>query len=391
VSALYNEIEPYPAQWIRNLAAAGHIAPGVVDERSIKDLTPEDITTPQAHFFAGIGVWSAALRAAGYPDDFPVWTGSCPCQPFSSAGRGAGFDDARHLWPDWFRLISKRRPSCVVGEQVASPDGLAWLDAVQADLEGAGYAFAAFDLCAAGVGAPHIRQRLYFAAIAQDGLAHHHHHQQRLGRVTESWPCPEFAPGRDVDGRGVDGGLADDDGSQLDGRQRLTSTAPRGRISGPSDSGSTRGLGHADIHGAGRDTRASAGAEGGARLRAVGDEPRASGATGRLGFAGFAGLEGHARDENASAQPGRLGAQSPRPAPAPGPTNGHWADVDWLPCRDGKWRPIEPGAFPLAHGATQRVGRLKAYGNAIVAPLAQAFLEALKPSVAHLFPGALHD
>ena len=120
----------------------------------------------QAHFFAGIGVWSAAARAAGWPDAAELWSGSCPCQPFSSAGKKKGVTDARHLWPEWFRLIRECRPPVIVGEQVASPDGLAWLDIVFADLEKAGYTCRAFDLCAAGVGAPHIRQRLYFVAVA---------------------------------------------------------------------------------------------------------------------------------------------------------------------------------------------------------------------------------
>ena len=50
-----------------------------------------------------------ALRLAGWPDDRPVWTGSCPCQPFSAAGEGKAADDERHLWPDWFPLIAERR------------------------------------------------------------------------------------------------------------------------------------------------------------------------------------------------------------------------------------------------------------------------------------------
>ncbi|MEQ2025371.1 DNA cytosine methyltransferase [Xenorhabdus szentirmaii] len=163
MTAYYNEIDPYAAQWLRNLITAGHIAPGDVDERSIEDVRPDELRGyRQCHFFAGIGVWSYALRCAGWPDDKPVWTGSCPCQPFSSAGKGAGFTDERHLWPAFFHLIEQCRPGVVFGEQVASKDGLHWLDLVQTDLEGTGYTSAAVDLCAAGVGAPHIRQRLYW-------------------------------------------------------------------------------------------------------------------------------------------------------------------------------------------------------------------------------------
>ncbi len=58
-SAYYNEIDPFAAQWLRNLIAAGHIAPGEVDERSIEDVTPDDLRGfTQCHFFAGIGIWS---------------------------------------------------------------------------------------------------------------------------------------------------------------------------------------------------------------------------------------------------------------------------------------------------------------------------------------------
>ncbi len=165
MAAYYNEIDPFAAAWLRELIKAGHIAPGEVDERSITDVMPSDLAGfTQCHFFAGIGVWSYALRQAGWADDRPVWHGSCPCQPFSSAGKGKGFKDERHLWPEFYRLISQCRPTVCFGEQVASKDGLAWLDLVQADMEGADYAFGAIDTCAAGFGAPHIRQRLYWVA-----------------------------------------------------------------------------------------------------------------------------------------------------------------------------------------------------------------------------------
>jgi len=165
--AIYNEIDPFACAWIAELARAGHIAPGRVESRSIRELAAADVAGPgQRHFFAGIAGWSRALRLAGIPDDADVWTGSCPCQPFSGAGKRQGAADERHLWPDWFRLIGECRPSIILGEQVASGDGRAWLDAVFADLEGIGYACGAADLPAAGVGAPHKRQRFYFVAYA---------------------------------------------------------------------------------------------------------------------------------------------------------------------------------------------------------------------------------
>ncbi|EHO9077294.1 DNA cytosine methyltransferase, partial [Salmonella enterica] len=164
-TAYYNEIDPFAAAWLQNLIDAGCVAPGVVDTRSIEEVTANDLKGfTQCHFFAGIGVWSYALRRAGWPDSRPVWTGSCPCQPFSQSGKRRGFNDPRHLWPAWFYLVSQCRPHVIFGEQVASKDGLTWFDAVQFDLEKAEYAVAVVDLCAAGFGAPHIRQRLFWVA-----------------------------------------------------------------------------------------------------------------------------------------------------------------------------------------------------------------------------------
>ena len=133
--AYYNEIDPFCAQWLRNLIAAGLIAPGDVDTRSIEDVRPEELVGyRQCHFFAGIGVWSYALRRAGWSDDDEVWSLSCPCQPFSAAGDGDGFEDQRHLWPAAFHLIRERRPAKIVGEQVASKGAEPWIDLVCDDL-----------------------------------------------------------------------------------------------------------------------------------------------------------------------------------------------------------------------------------------------------------------
>lgn len=161
----YNEYDTKTAAWLRELIRADLIPYGDVDERSITEVTPRDLQGyTQCHFFAGIGGWSLALQLAGWPADRPVWTGSCPCQPFSVAGKGLGTADERHLWPVFAELIRACKPSTVFGEQVASKTGRDWLAGVFADLEGMGYSRAGADLCAAGVGAPHIRQRLFWVA-----------------------------------------------------------------------------------------------------------------------------------------------------------------------------------------------------------------------------------
>jgi DNA (cytosine-5)-methyltransferase 1 len=171
VTAYYNETEPYAAAWLRNLIAAGFLPPGEVDERSVADVRPGDLAGyRQCHFFAGLGGWAYAARLAGWPDARPLWTGSCPCQPFSRAGRRGGLADARHLWPAFFRLVRAHRPAVVMGEQVAAAIGGAWLDGVFADLEGVGYACRAVVVPACAVDAPHRRDRLWFvAATPADG------------------------------------------------------------------------------------------------------------------------------------------------------------------------------------------------------------------------------
>jgi len=303
MTVYYNEIDPYAAQWLRNLIAAGHLAKGEVDERSITQIQPDDLLGfNQCHFFAGIGVWGYALRQAGWADDRPVWTGSCPCQPFSAAGKQEGFADERHLWPTWFNLISQCRPAIVLGEQVAS--ALDWLDLVSTDMESAGYAFGAADLCAAGFGGAHIRQRLYFAGLADN-------ERDQRGQVSAD-------AGRRGEGSGAEGL---DERSGYGGDERI-------------------GLADAEHHDG----------------RPIQQERRQEGRT--IDGWDCAGAGGNGHDRPHAPMLGRDAA-------------------DWLYCRDDKWRPVEPGTFPLADAATSRVGRLRAYGNALDAETATQFVAAV--------------
>ena len=358
MEAYYNDIDAYCCDWLRNLAEAGEIPNGVIDERSIAEITGREVTGyTQCHFFAGIGGWPYALRLAGWPANEPVWTASCPCQPLSCAGKQRGEKDERHLWPELYRLISECKPPVIFGEQVASKDGVEWLDGISLDLEDIGYAVGAADLPAACVGAPHIRQRLFWVANA--------HGDGGRSRGTER-QGPERSAA--LVGAGGDGGvgLADGTGPQSGG---ATAQAPGYRRAVEST-----GSGVADSQcDGGRRNESGRPAEG----RTVDGRPGA-----RAG-----GLADAKRERTG---PGVAGEQ--------GQTGQRWDRFAVVGCLDGKSRRVpESSVCPLAHGLPRsvgpgstreqrmglvaakrnRVGRLRGYGNAIVPELAAVFVRAV--------------
>ena len=442
VPAYYNERDAFAASWLRNLIAAGHIAPGIVDERSIEDVTPGDLLGfTQCHFFAGIGVWSHALRGAGFPDGRPVWTGSCPCQPFSAAGKGGGFTDERHLWPAWHYLIEQCRPPLVFGEQVASRDGLAWLDLVHSDMEGAGYAFGAFDLCAAGVGAPHIRQRLYFvadtASAQREGRATTGHDEQpRPGRLLSAGSSadadalayvseprrgaqPQRATGTDRRPSPESGRLRDSFWHNADwlpctdGKARPVEPIAQQMVDGAAQSLGRLRAGaveeiqkeiadafrcEADAREALRHVLAALSAEAPnvwrtRRLSDVYEMPVLLAFVRQLADQGWplaqSILRAGAEVTETSLRSVRLGVSTARASQERG-LDGQRPDEHTDALRvlssilarhaQAAWgeafRRHAADAFPLIVGAPGRVGRLRAYGNAIVAPLAREFIAA---------------
>ena len=373
----YNENNAHAAKWLKNLMAVGAIPTGEVDERSITEVRATELQQyRQVHMFAGIAGWAEALRLAGWPQDRPVWTGSPPCQPFSVAGAGKGKSDERHLWPVWFNLIKKCHPRVIFGEQVAAAINYGWLDALCDDLESEGYTCAAAILPACGLGAPHLRQRLWFVAYAcgegsselNGGWEQHQgfgttdvvgvepdtrlgntHHEGPRGFSRES-PEKTWEDRTDPVGLSSAIGITGNHFEQSSLLQQRKDNSAQGQPGKPDDCSH---MAHADGNGCDDENRKDAPQQNSIRAQN--------------------GLSLHSSSE--------LWA-----------TRGFWGDADWLYCRDHKFRAIEPGTLPLVNGVQGRVelvrtinhtgkevreshgysraGAIKGYGNAIVPQVA---------------------
>jgi DNA (cytosine-5)-methyltransferase 1 len=336
-SVYANEFDKHAAYWLSCLP----LQIDFIDDRSIKDVTGNDVRRfTQCHFFAGIGGWPLALEIAKWPADVPVWTGSCPCQPFSAAGKRKGVEDDRHLWPEFRRLIDECRPTTIFGEQVASKDGRNWLSVVRTDLEALGYAVGAADLCAAGVGAPHIRQRLFW--VAHSNSRRLEEHSQCHGHQIQ--PQQQASLGRNTNGRSDTSGMANtgcERGDSRSGSWRRLDTQKRSEPSVNDQSDSRMGDTISDNMG--RHRRSPLGAK---------------------------------EKSDCQRQVYGVGGQQSRFA---SPTC--WRDAELVPCRDGKARPVKPGVRLLAHGIPGRVAQLRGLGNAIVPQVAAEFVAAVMDSI----------
>lgn len=350
--AYYDEHDPFAARWLRNLISAGLIAPGDVDERSIKDVQATDLRGyRQCHFFAGIGVWSHALRLAGWDDDREVWTGSCPCQPFSVAGAQRGTADERHLWPEFFRLIRECRPSVVVGEQTAGPAALAWLDVVSIDLEGAGYAVGAADLCAASTGAPHIRQRLYWMGYTcqpgsgRNGGAVLGPQEEGSSEWGEARRLADESFSAGTSRRLADSGCSSGRAEQLhEPRKGLRREAVTQDGAGIGERGCADGLANPTTRGQRIDRSA----------------PWDAGHAPQCEPACTVAYSDGGKSSNGALQRGRRLVQL-----AQNPLAGFWADAEWIACSDGKARPVEPKYVALSDGNPGRVGYVGSKGSEV--------------------------
>ena len=432
--------------------AEGWITKGDVDERSIEDVQPNDIAGyDRLHFFAGVAVWDYALNQAGWGRG-EIWTGSCPCQPFSSAGAGAGQKDIRHLWPVWIKLISACQPDIIFGEQVSSALVLGKatnesLQNLRAEFTGSGILQAyRGDSASILQGLSSYSRQGALRGIGQGG---DHGKISPVQGNTEDYAAGELPDYRSKTarqeerhtlqlGRSQSGNSRGDkrrgvpvirDLFQFDGEASMEqpivgqNNPGTGIYTGECSSsfvfserhdarlgagdGSSGNGGVVKKQGVKDDERRTSGADnaesneeaGGAWVDLVFSDLEASGYAcaavafpssscgaphirDRLYWVGDSiskGLEGLAGDgelygRKETSRPTATSGFQPEPG-KPGPTNGFWAEADWLRGQDGLWRAVEPGTSPLADGTPSRVGRLRSYGNAINAEAAKAFIE----------------
>lgn len=325
----YNEFDPFAATWLEELIKDGVIPAGKVDSRSIIEVTKNDLSGfRQCHFFAGIGGWSLALKLAGWPEDKEVWTGSCPCQPYSTAGKQKGKADERHLWPVWFKLIKECRPTTLFGEQVAAAITHGWLDSIYDDLEGEGYAVGSAVLPACSVGKAHKRDRLWFVAKSNSSDANTV--PSIISREEEEKLLSKWDYNAELSSTSNVGD------TEYDGLYETKKSGSYGKI----------------------DDRCEERSFGSEQFKGTSDSVNVADTF-------QSGLEGVTRYDSTE----KGWEEQIR----------HYTESDtfeWVECPDGKIRSVKSGIRLLANGFPNRVGILRGFGNAIVPQVAAEFIKA---------------
>ena len=375
MSAYYNEFDPKAATWIKQLIANELIMDGIVDDRSILEVTPNDLKGfTRHHFFAGIGGWDLALQLANWPIDRPVCTASLPCQPFSVAGAQKGKEDERHLLPHFIELVKQCNFQTIFGEQVPGAIKHGWLDDLCTEMEREKYRVGQIVLTAAGEGAPHIRQRLYWVADSNG--------EQRKQRLQQM----ERGQAERIGSNSIDSIMADSINKGSQGRLSGWQDTERETVSGYVGCSGTVSRVSNTENGNGRPESQLASSSGGESW----DQFERRSEVCRVGTTKLHGYD--ARQIGRSI--GESEIESGMLKPERSDTD--WSDPDWLYCRDEKYRPIKSGIEPLANGLPRgmgyssdpsepidadntqeaRVMRLKGYGNAIVPQVAASFIKA---------------
>ncbi len=363
----YNEWDSFAAEWLKELIKDGLIPDGEVDSRSIADVSPEDLKGfTQCHFFAGIGGWSRALQIAGWSPDRPVWTGSPPCQSFSTAGKGTGKDDERHLWPVFFNLIRECNPQTVFGEQVAAAIRHGWLDDLQNDFEAEGYASAAVVLPSGSIGAYHKRDRLFFTAkrVANS-------HNERYEWSSEDGRQAQRGSEHSGSGSMADSGIHGQPGQREMGRPGDTTQSGIKEVNRAINA-SGFGSSVPSCHKQSLADSCGSRLQGDVWIGETGEEESS---------------ERHSSERSGDSSVGNPDSNRSQERHEATETARHgdsidaasfWSDSREIYCRDGKYRsiPTEPALFPLADGIPNRVGILRGAGNAIVPQAAAEIIKA---------------
>jgi len=255
-----------------------------------------------------------------------ILTAGYPCQPFSVAGKQRGVEDDRHIWPYILRIVAHKRPTWCVFENVYGHIALG-LDQVLLDLEAEGYATRTFIVPAAGVNAPHKRDRLWIVAYSDSD---------------DGWN------GGSTKSQGRQSRMEHRSGSQRqpigESEQNVADTV--------SSRGETR---HSDRLGNDHGSRRNQGQSKGSSSKINVADTSNEGSQGRL--------SGRSDSERQSFM-----GHSGRGSSAYGQSGEDW----WA---------VEPNVRRVAHGIPRRMDRLKGLGNAIVPQIAMNIGLAIKEQV----------